>query len=210
MKRNQQFVDYYEVFEASPNANTETIERLFRYLAKRLHPDVAVTGDVHRFSELVEAYHTLRAPEARAAYDATYEQEKQQGSELVEEAKFADSDTSQRHQMLSLFYAQRRREMKKPGVATTTLERLMGCPPEIVNFHLWYFREKAWIQREECGLLSITAEGVDKIEQMNVTQCDPSLPRLTVEENRVEQKSARDEHCGQSRRQKRSERTVAG
>ncbi|MGR9037200.1 MAG: DnaJ domain-containing protein, partial [Gammaproteobacteria bacterium] len=33
------FVDYYEVLEISPNANSETIDRIFRYLAQRYHPD---------------------------------------------------------------------------------------------------------------------------------------------------------------------------
>jgi hypothetical protein len=31
-------------------------------------------------------------------------------------------------------------------------------------FHLWYFREQGWIAREESGVMSITAQGVDQIE----------------------------------------------
>ena len=33
------FIDYYEILEISPNANSETIERIFRHLAMRFHPD---------------------------------------------------------------------------------------------------------------------------------------------------------------------------
>lgn len=40
----------------------------------------------------------------------------------------------------------------------------MHCPEEVLGFHVWYFREKGWIQREDNGYLSITAEGVDQIE----------------------------------------------
>jgi hypothetical protein len=33
------FIDYYEVLEISPNANSGTIERMFRHLAARYHPE---------------------------------------------------------------------------------------------------------------------------------------------------------------------------
>ena len=182
---DKEFVDYYEVLEASPNANSETIERLFRYFAKRLHPDVAVSGDIHKFTLLVEAYETLKDPQSRAAYDSQYERHLNQNSALVEDAGCVDSDSVQRHKILSLLYAKRRRSMKEPGIASSTLERLANCPEEVMNFHLWYFREKDWIQREDSGLLSITAKGVDKIEatvELNATTIDR---RLTVQNHMV-------------------------
>ena len=43
------FIDYYEILEISPNANSATIERIFRYLAQRYHPDNRTTGDRDRF-----------------------------------------------------------------------------------------------------------------------------------------------------------------
>ncbi len=54
--------------------------------------------------------------------------------------------------------------MKSPGVGIGGLETMVDYPYEVLEFHLWYFREKGWIQRLECGQLAITAEGVDKIE----------------------------------------------
>ncbi|NNC65504.1 MAG: DnaJ domain-containing protein, partial [Gammaproteobacteria bacterium] len=36
---NDQNQDLYEILEISPNASHETIERVFRYLAQRYHPD---------------------------------------------------------------------------------------------------------------------------------------------------------------------------
>jgi curved DNA-binding protein CbpA len=33
------FTDYYENLQISPNADMEMIERVFRLLAKRYHPD---------------------------------------------------------------------------------------------------------------------------------------------------------------------------
>ena len=63
------FVDFYELLQLSPNADDETIHRVFRHLAKRYHPDTP-GGDAQRFNHLVEAHQTLTNPEARAAYDA--------------------------------------------------------------------------------------------------------------------------------------------
>ena len=51
---SQPFVDFYEVLQLSPRATAETIERVYRLLAKRYHPDNTVTGDAARFSEVHE------------------------------------------------------------------------------------------------------------------------------------------------------------
>jgi curved DNA-binding protein CbpA len=34
-----EFIDYYEILEISPNANSGTIDRIFRHLAQRCHPE---------------------------------------------------------------------------------------------------------------------------------------------------------------------------
>ena len=43
-----------------------------------------------------------------------------------------------------------------------TLSQFLGCPIEHINFHLWYLKEKGWIQRTDTGMFAITAEGVDR------------------------------------------------
>lgn len=180
------YVDYYELLEVSPNASMATIERVFRYMAKRLHPDSSETGDVRKFSKLVDAYQVLTDPEKRAAFDIAYENQRQEKSALVQETGHLNSDSADRHRLLSLFYAQRRRDMKKPGIGVSTLEQVMGLPVEVLDFHVWYFREKGWIMREESGLLSITSEGVDKIESTLSSQREDRLKRITEEKSRVE------------------------
>ena len=67
------FEDFYELLQLSPNADDETIHRVFRHLAKRFHPD-APGGDAERFNRLVEAHQTLTDPARRAAYDARHQQ----------------------------------------------------------------------------------------------------------------------------------------
>ena len=62
--QNKEFQDHYEVLEVSPNANSETIERIFRYLATRYHPDACKTNDsdygVARGQCLFRTLHDLR------------------------------------------------------------------------------------------------------------------------------------------------------
>ncbi|GAA5505150.1 chaperone protein DnaJ [Novipirellula caenicola] len=168
----KEFVDYYEVLEVSPNASIATIERVFRFLAKQYHPDLAGNrdqsgGDRKHFSKLVTAFETLRDPQQRAAYDREYQQVNQERAELVDAANAATDDCIERYKLLSLLYAQRRRDFKKPGIGLGTLETMVPYSEQTVAFHLWYFREKGWIGREESGQLSITAAGVDQIEAMN-------------------------------------------
>lgn len=164
MTKSKEFVDFYELLEVSPKASRETIERVFRYLAKRCHPDSSDQADVRHFTLLVEACETLTNPETRIAYDIEYEKQQQQVRELVQETSHLNQDSADRHRLLSLFYAQRRRDRRQPGIGNSTVEHIMGLPEDILEFHLWYFREKGWIEREESGLLAITAAGVDQIE----------------------------------------------
>ncbi len=161
----EEFQDYYEALEISPNANSETIERVFRYFATRFHPDAGEMGDKEKFSLLVKAYETLKDPELRAAYDVEHQKHQTLVTELIDHANETQNDTVDRRMLLSLFYAKRRQDINNPTVGITTVENAMNCPAEVLQFHVWYFREKGWIRREDNGGFAITAEGVDQIER---------------------------------------------
>ena len=45
---SEEFVDYYELLQLSPNADDDLIHRVFRHLAKKCHPD-AGDGNAERF-----------------------------------------------------------------------------------------------------------------------------------------------------------------
>ena len=47
------------------------------------------------------------------------------------------------------------------------LERLLGCPAKHLEFHLWYLREKTWVERLDNGMLAITAAGVDRVMEQD-------------------------------------------
>jgi DnaJ-class molecular chaperone len=105
------FIDHYEILEISPNANSETIERMFRYLAMRYHPDNQKTGDPARFSEVVVAHDTLKDPVKRAQYDLQHKDHSGSRWKLVEEAgntKTIERDVVIHEKLLSILYVKRR------------------------------------------------------------------------------------------------------
>ena len=182
---NHDFTNHYEVLEVSANASFETIERVFRYLAKRYHPDSNHTNDPEKFKSVVEAYQVLSDAESRASFDVSLEKSRLAEKAIEEGAGSVDNDTADRHRLLSLFYAQRRRDMKYPGIGISTVEQMMNIPTEVLDFHIWYFREKGWIMREEGGTISITADGVDHLENSSAKQMEKRLKRITDQSNRI-------------------------
>jgi len=160
------FVDYYEILQLSPNADGETIDRVYRMLAKRYHPDNHVTGNVDRFRLIAEANRILSNPEQRAAFDNKYDENRSSVLKIFDETSEADSfagDQRVFEGILSLLYISRRRDAQKGGMGIVQLERLLGCPAQHLEFHTWYLRQKGWIERLENGQLSITADGVDRV-----------------------------------------------
>ena len=166
--RETGFIDYYELLQLSSNADADTIDRVFRHLAKKFHPDYTKSADNDRFNLLVEAHRTLSTPETRAGYDVKYQDywNRKWGiaSEASDGTAFGD-DRETRESMLSLMYIQRRRNMKSPGLGEYEVARLLCKPIELVEFHVWYLRSKGWLERLDTGQLAITALGVDQVEQ---------------------------------------------
>ncbi|MRR53356.1 MAG: J domain-containing protein [Deltaproteobacteria bacterium] len=162
------FVDYYELLQLSPNADTDTIDRIFRHLAKKTHPDSTEFPDNDRFQLIVEAHRTLADPLIRAGYDAKYQDYWQNKWRITAEAgdvSAFDNDIIARERLLSLLYVQRRRNMKNPGLGELSIARLLLTPPELLEFHLWYLKAQGWVERLDSGLYAITALGVDQVEK---------------------------------------------
>jgi curved DNA-binding protein CbpA len=160
-----EFIDYYEILEISPNANSGTVERMFRHLAKRYHPDNQDTGDRLRFQLILDANETLKDPAKRAQYDIHYKSYSGSRFKLVEEAsnsKSIETDADVQKKLLSILYIKRRQNIRNPGIGDLELEHLLDCPAEHLEFHLWYLKAKGWIGKTEQGTVAITAEGVDR------------------------------------------------
>jgi hypothetical protein len=159
---DREFRDYYEVLQVSPQAHPDTIQRVYQLLAQRYHPDNASTGSAELFHNLLEAYRVLSDPEQRAAYDTRYfEQKELRWQVFAGSADEGDDDYRIRMAILSALYLVRRTQPDEPGMLAGELESLLGCPPEHLEFSLWYLFQRGFISRAENGYLSITPDGVD-------------------------------------------------
>ncbi len=62
--------DYYEILGAKRSAGQDEIQRAYRKLARKYHPDVNKASNAEdKFKEINEAYEVLKDPEKRKLYD---------------------------------------------------------------------------------------------------------------------------------------------
>jgi curved DNA-binding protein len=65
-----QFKDYYDILGVSRDASKEDIQRAYRKLARKFHPDLnKEAGSDEKFKEINEAYEVLKDPAKREKYD---------------------------------------------------------------------------------------------------------------------------------------------
>lgn len=177
------FVNYYEILDVDPDASPAAIERRFRNLARRYHPDNQTTADRARFDEIVEAHKTLRDAGKRARYhedhkhhlpplsqpaaEETGPAEMEDAEDIGERGDYIDPagidrDLAVQNNILTLLYLRRRGNIREPGIGSGELERLSGCPHEHLEFHIWFLKAKGWIATGDDGMLAITIDGVDR------------------------------------------------
>jgi len=167
MTTNTDFIDYYEVLQISPRAELETIKRVFKLLAVRVHPDNPATGDAEQFRKLKEAYETLSDPSRREVYDLALEEHAQEPMQVFEMSEFSagvDGEMNRRVGILCLLYNSRRANEDKPGLSIMDLEKLMGFPREHLAFAVWYLKNRQYVTSGESSDIVITSEGIDYLE----------------------------------------------
>jgi curved DNA-binding protein CbpA len=161
--------DYYELLQISPNAEPETIHRVYRLLAQQFHPDNAATGNEARFRVIQEAYKTLSDPARRAEYDLVYHKHRKDRWKLVSDGVEAETDVELerlvRLTLLEVLYTRRRTEPGEPGVFMLDLEAVLGRPREHLEFTVWFLVQKNFVRRADDSKLTITADGVEYLEE---------------------------------------------
>jgi curved DNA-binding protein CbpA len=161
--------DYYEFLQISPSAEADTIHRVYRFLAARLHPDNQATGDAEKFFLLNQAYHVLSDPERRAAYDETRRTtEKAPLSTQVDFMDNMEGELNRRLAVMTVLYLQRRTNPYTPEVTFRDIEKRLGFPRDYLVFTVWYLRTKGYLTRADSSEFTITAEGVDFVETQRV------------------------------------------
>jgi curved DNA-binding protein len=172
------FIDYYEILQVSPNCDSKILESAYRYLAKQYHPDHPDTADGARFYEIIEAHSALKNPEQRAAYDLIYasrnidklynkEHHQEDRKDKLSNDTSAASDANVQKNMLFSLYKRRRENASDPGIVGFYLQEAFNCSDEHFEFHIWYLKSKGFISITEQGLLAITIEGVDHVISMH-------------------------------------------
>jgi len=161
-------VDYYEVLQVSDGAEPETVNRVYRMLAQRYHPDNRETGNEARFREITDAYHILSSPEKRAQYDATYQQRRKDRWRIVSAGAQSENDFEMeqivRLTVLEALYTKRRLDPQAPGIYVVELERMLGRPREHLEFTIWYLKQKKLINMDDARM-QLTADGADYLEE---------------------------------------------
>ena len=159
--------DYYEVLQVSDAAEPETINRVYRLLAQRYHPDNQETGNDARFRAITEAYQALSNPEKRAQYDATNQKRKKDRWRLVSAGAQTENDFEMeqvvRLTVLEALYTKRRVDPQNPGIYLVELERMIGRPREHLEFTIWFLNQKKLINTDDARMY-LTADGAEYLE----------------------------------------------
>lgn len=166
---DSKFVDHYETLQLNVNADTETIQRVYRLLAGRYHPDNVESGNEESFRAVLGAYRVLSDPEKRAAYDATHAAQHEARWQIFSAEQDGEQDAGLekriRMGILAALFRVRSANNDSPTMSNRELEHLLVCPREHLEFGIWYLRGKRYIERADNGRVSITPEGVDAVEE---------------------------------------------
>ena len=79
--------NYYEILEVDPKASNEIIEKAYKVLAKKYHPDTQSIDKKEwaeaKFKEINEAYEILSNKESRKNYDIEFESDKDKAIKAI-------------------------------------------------------------------------------------------------------------------------------
>jgi curved DNA-binding protein CbpA len=165
----ESMIDFYELLQISPNADNETVHRVYKYLAARFHPDNSDTGDSGKFQLVKAAYDVLSNSSRRREYDA-----QRQGSAApplsssIDFMDQLDGELNRRMAVLAVLYRHRRMSPNSPDVSLSEIEGRMGFPRDYLDFTLWYLVRKKFINKSDNAYYSLTADGVDFVEKERV------------------------------------------
>ncbi len=163
--------NYYEFLQISPHADPDTIHRVYKYLAARLHPDNPESGDADKFHTLKTAFDILSNPSRRAEYDKACKIEAPQQPPLSSTVDFMDGiegELNRRLAVLAVLYFRRRSNPYAPEVSLAEIEKRMGFPRDYLDFTTWYLQKKGYVTRADNSDFTLTAQGVDYVETQRV------------------------------------------
>src|SRR5438552_8331731 len=163
------FVDHYEILQISPNADIETIRRVYRMQAQHFHPDNLDTGNAADFRKISDAYEVLSDPDRRAKYDRDHREAQRRAAVGVPEPLAAPpvmDEMRRREGILAVLYSRRFSHPQQPSLGLRDLEALLHTPKGDLEFSLWYLKECGYLVRTDSAHHTITLKGVQFAEAL--------------------------------------------
>ncbi len=160
--------DYYEILQISPNADQETVRRIYKIHAQRFHPDNLETGNAEKFKLIAEAYEFLSDPDRRAEYDARHRVNRTTAPEPDQPPPPSPyEEAERREQIMLLLYRRRLARPDQPSLGLRDLELELRTPKDQLEFSLWYLKECGYLTRTDGARHTITIQGVQFAETIN-------------------------------------------
>jgi hypothetical protein len=150
--------DHHELLRAGMAGDAERLDRVYRALVFRYHPDNRDSGDSEIFLRISETYRILSVakpcPEREIAKSEGTDW--QTGLRGLKDKRIA---------VLGLLCQRRLSDYRNAFVSPAELESLTGMSPDEIGFILWYLREKGAVTGSDSTPdYSISARGLDILE----------------------------------------------
>lgn len=158
--------DYYEILQISPNADQETVRRIYKIQAQRFHPDNLESGNAEMFKRIAEAYEVLSDPDRRTAYDRDHRIHRQ-APEPELEAPSPQEEAARRDRIMLLLYKRRLTRPDQPSLGLRELEMELRTSKDQLEFSLWYLKECGYLTRTDGARHTITIQGVQHAESIS-------------------------------------------
>ena len=79
-----------------------------------------------------------------------------------------EGELNRRLAVLAVLYFRRRNCPQAPEVSLPEVEKQMGFPRDYLDFTMWYLQKKGYITRADNSDFTLTADGVDFVENQRV------------------------------------------
>jgi hypothetical protein len=156
--------DYFDVLRAGAAGQFEKVEKLYRTLAFKYHPDNMDTGNAEVFLRMKEMFRILSLPKPQ--------QEESSISRPYAGFKGVEAYKEQRGRrlaVLGLLYHKRAEDYRNAAISADDLENLTGIGKDQMGFVLWYLLEKGAVTLGGYSSdYTISAAGVDLMEAVSL------------------------------------------
>lgn len=161
------FQDHYAVLGIEAKSSSETIQQAYARLAKKYHPNNAVTGSAEMFEAVNKAYETLADPQLRAMFDKVKGGGQEDGNPTFSGVEFFDAlgrEGLRRAAILCVLYDRRLRKPSAPSLSMRHLELMVEATEAELSLALWYLKQRGLAASDDKSSLQITVDGMDFLE----------------------------------------------